>query len=118
MHVYKYFVKSRRNRLAGDSNCIFLWHKSEDINKQKIVTSEISGDSSFATYAWLCALALFHRLHSKIAMANEVVPYYTITALVPTLKKPCCSCEVTLLLSWSTHTATLLEYLRGYSNVA
>ena len=29
-----------------------------------------------------------------------------------------CSCEVTLLLPWSTHTATLLEYLLRYSKVA
>ena len=28
------------------------------------------------------------------------------------------NCELTLLLPWSTHTATLLEYLRGYSKVA
>ena len=38
--------------------------------------------------------------------------------VVPTLKLQCCSCEVTLLLPWSTHTATLLEYLHGYSKVA
>ena len=25
-------------------------------------------------------------LHSKITMTGEVVPYYTVTALVPTLK--------------------------------
>ena len=25
-------------------------------------------------------------LHNKITMAGEVVPYYTVTALVPTLK--------------------------------
>ena len=26
------------------------------------------------------------KLHSKITMAGDVVPYYTVTALVPTLK--------------------------------
>ena len=27
-----------------------------------------------------------HRVHSKITMAGDVVPYYTVTALVPTQK--------------------------------
>ena len=26
------------------------------------------------------------KLHSKITMAGDAVPYYTVTALVPTLK--------------------------------
>ena len=29
---------------------------------------------------------LKQHIHSKITMAGEVVPYYTVTALVPTLK--------------------------------
>ena len=31
---------------------------------------------------------VFHNVtfHSKITMAGDVVPYYTVTALVPTLK--------------------------------
>ena len=27
-----------------------------------------------------------YQVHSKITMASDVVPYYTVTALVPTLK--------------------------------
>ena len=39
----------------------FLWHDSEDIQKK---ASKISVDSNLClrSYAWLCALALLHRL--------------------------------------------------------
>ena len=47
--------------IISDSNSIFLWHKSEDINIK--VISKISVDSNFpfTSYAWLCALALLHQ---------------------------------------------------------
>ena len=53
--------------IFSDSNNIFLWCESEDINKnnnKKRLTSKISVDShfTFTNYAWLCALALLHRL--------------------------------------------------------
>ena len=35
---------------------------------------------------WALQELLNKKLHSKITMAGEVVPYYTVTALVPTLK--------------------------------
>ena len=31
-------------------------------------------------------LKCLDNIHSKITMAGDVVPYYTVTALVPTLK--------------------------------
>ena len=48
-------------------------------------------------------------LHSKITMAGDVVPYYTVTALVPTLKWQCCFFEVAPMLPWSTHAGTPTE---------
>ena len=47
--------------IFSDSNNIFLWHESEDINKKKLI-SKISVDSNFAfwSYAWLC---VFHCSH-------------------------------------------------------
>ena len=48
-------------------------------------------------------------LHSKITMAGDVVTYYTVTALVHTLKQHCCFFEVAPMLPWSTHGGTPTE---------
>ena len=49
--------------IFSDSNNIFLWHKSEDINKKKVISKiSVHSKSSFTSYAWLCALVLLHRL--------------------------------------------------------
>ena len=48
--------------------------------------------------------ACVHIVHSKITMTQNSVPYYTFPDL---------SFEVSLLLLYSTYTATLLEYLCG-----
>ena len=47
--------------IVNDSNYIFLWHESKDINIKKVM-SKISVDSNvtFTSYVWLCALELFH----------------------------------------------------------
>ena len=55
----------------------------------------------------LLHLSIF--LHSKITMAGDVVPYYTVTALVPTLKLPCCCFEVAPMLPLSTYAGTPTE---------
>ena len=54
--------------IASDSNNIFLWHKSEDINQKKkkkgggdISNISVDPNSTLTSYAWLCALALLHR---------------------------------------------------------
>ena len=47
-----------------------------------ILTSHFLGLTSI----WSLKIAKRIQLHSKITMAGEVVPYYTVTALVPTLK--------------------------------
>ena len=49
--------------IVSDSNNIFLWHETEDINK-KMIISKISVDSNFTftNCAWLCALVLLHWL--------------------------------------------------------
>ena len=54
-------------------------------------------------------IASSNNLHSKITIAGDVLPFYTVTALVPTYT------EVTVLLLWSWSNATL-EYPRRYSN--
>ena len=48
-------------------------------------------------------------LHSKITMAGDVVPYYTVTAEIPTPNKLCCFFEVAPMLPWSTHAGTPTE---------
>ena len=50
-------------------------------------------------------------------MTYNMVPYYTVTALVSTQKSQYCSFDVSLLLPCSTYTAILLEYLHRYSKV-
>ena len=48
--------------IFSDSNSTFLWQKSEDINRKTVIFQNFSSDFSFTSYAWLCALALLHRL--------------------------------------------------------
>ena len=58
-----------------DSNNIFLWHESEDINqKKKKIISKISFDSNFTftSYAWL-SLALLQRLLCLIGLVDETL---------------------------------------------
>ena len=46
---------------------------------QHIKRKDFAGEVNFE-------LNVLHHIHSKITMAGEVVPYYAVTALVPTLK--------------------------------
>ena len=58
-----------------------------------IVQKEVRGsDVTVLGENWVCwfpghwSFTSELRLHRKITMAGDVVPYYTVTALVPTLK--------------------------------
>ena len=52
MKCYTTYIKG----IFIDSNNIFLWYDSEDINRKKKRISKISVDSNFtfSSYAWLC----------------------------------------------------------------
>ena len=57
----------------------------------------------------MAAVSLYKEfIHSKITMAGDVVPYYIVTALVPTLKYNC------VLLLWGNSVVTM-EYSHSYS---
>ena len=62
-HMCKRILDSNFKGIFSDSNNIFLWYESEDINKKKLI-SKISVDFNFtfSSYAWLCVFHCSHRL--------------------------------------------------------
>ena len=62
--------------IFSDSNNIFLWYQSEDINKKKLI-SKISDDFNFlfSSYAWLC---VFHCSHRLLCWINSRVREFSV----------------------------------------
>ena len=55
-------IVTQYSHLVSDSNNIFLWHESEDVNKKKLISKiSVDSDFTFSSYAWLF---LFHFSYS------------------------------------------------------
>ena len=68
--VYRGQSVQHSKRVFSDSNNLFLWHEWVETNKKSLFRK-----SQFQ----YC----IYKLHSKITMTCNMVPYYRVTALVP-----------------------------------
>ena len=82
-YFYSYLLKL----LCTDSNCQYQrWRQSNYTAKSHDIPLEWLNFWYRATLFCFNTSNNSNFIHSKITMAGDVVPYYTVTALVPTLK--------------------------------
>ena len=87
-NFYKLVNWVKGKGIVSDSNNKFLCHESEDFNKKKKkkkkTISKISVDSSFTftSNAWLCALAVLHRLLLVLNLVSSMILYMKIALIL------------------------------------